>query len=273
MPVSDSLRAASRIVGSEGPELAQDVATLTEARISDICESVLASPLLPGIEPSDRVVRPLVNARIGALHLRGAPQASTAEGSLGGLNLLTATDQGFAGESVFSRAVTRTLLYCHELVLEDPLALAADMYLSSVPSARRVARAFVETAVRTALEIDELVEAGVVICYWVPSDRPRHTEQLSRALMATQKGRSGDAWVDQAWDAFEALYVDGLDPSLQEVWARVRGGDRNPNLDLVRTSVSRGDGSRRCLSSTVMPKFRPSAVLVERRGLPGPCTR
>ena len=65
-------------------------------------------------------------------------------------------------ECCLANGVLRALLYCHGLIIEDPVAMAADMYLSTSPDARHLARMAVEAATSSMVEISELLDAEVV---------------------------------------------------------------------------------------------------------------
>lgn len=247
--------------GCDGPELAERVSNAAEFEINSACDAVLASAELPTLDPKTDVVRPLVNARMGTLHVPAADVEYAVAPAFGGLNLLTATDPRFSGSSSFARAVARTLLYCHELALEDPLALAAHMYRGAPVEYRGAARRIVEASVVTCLELDLLVRPGVVHLFWVPADRERRTQEFVTALTAIESDRKGDRWVDEAWDAFEAVFVDGLDPQLQELWRRVRAGDRFPDLALLEGAIASGEPSFARLFIEVVAGLQPAAVV------------
>ncbi len=79
-----------------------------------------------------------------------------------GLDLYAATDPRFVGTGRFPNSVLRALLYCHGLVVEDPLALAAEMYREVPFEDRAVARLAVQAGVASIVEIAPLLDAALI---------------------------------------------------------------------------------------------------------------
>lgn len=80
--------------------------------------------------------------------------------------------------------------------------------------------------------------------------------EMSAVLAADQ-----ELSMDEAWDTFEAGYVDSLNPSLRELWSRIRGRDRSPPLDLVREGIAASDAELVRIFVDVVAHLRPSAVV------------
>jgi hypothetical protein len=99
---------------------------------------------------------------MGTFSTGGEEPTFTGGPSPAGLDLYAATDPRFTGTGRFPNTVLRALLYCHGLVIEDPLALAAEMYREVPPSDRAVARKAVESAVSSIVEIAPLLDAAVI---------------------------------------------------------------------------------------------------------------
>lgn len=224
-----ALDAFSRKLGTDGPDLVVATESLDLAELLPVAEEVTATPVTPEMDASSHLVRPLINARMGAFHARGSADTWASAPTLGGLNLLTATDPRFVGSSPFARGAARVLLYCHGLVIQDPVALGCDMMLSAAEDVRPLARRFVHAAIVTATEISELVDAGIVLPYWIPTNTERRTEELIESLQRPRPAKARSL-TDEAWEAFEALFVDGLHPGLQDLWFQVRAGARQPDL-------------------------------------------
>jgi hypothetical protein len=259
-PGPNRLELLRELTGEEGPELARCISCTSVQELAILCESLLAETGLPVLgEPVNRV-RPLISARLGAIHLPAREVAYTDSNALGGLNLFTATDPRFIGSAIFSRALARLLLYCHSIILEDPLALGADMFLSAREEVRDLARRFFEAAVVTSLEMGELVDAGIVCPYWIPRGQERRTRDIEAALVAGQMLVKGERWVSDAWDAFEAVYADGLHPALRETWRRIRSGDSSPDLSLIEEACSDDQEMSRVFVLAVS-SLQPQAVV------------
>lgn len=239
---------------TDGPDLLPAVQALSPAALTRVLEDVISSVALPVVLSDPTIVRPLITARLGTFRTEGAGYAVA--NTLGGLNTVTATDPRFAAGFGFARGVAQALLYCHELVIEDPLALAADLLLGLDPQTRLQARSMFEAAVRSSLSVDPLVRDGIVSLYWRGPVAAR-TLPASAAQAAVEPG--------EAWDAFEALYVDGLPPGLQTTWAAIRSGDRAPDRTAIEVLMSEGEGPAVEQFLAVVEHLSPATVLANVR--------
>lgn len=66
---------------------------------------------------------------------------------------------------------------------------------------------------------------------------------------------------DELCDAFEAGYVDGLNPALRTLWQRIKAGDRNPPLDLVEEALTETDIEVVKVFIDVVASLHPGAVI------------
>jgi hypothetical protein len=153
--------------------------------------------------------------------------------------------------------VIRALLYSHGLVIEDPVLLAAEMHATSPVQTRALSRKFVEAAALSLFEVDALIDAGVVATYFVGTDE-RTEESMSDAEITAALERSDR---DELWDAFEAGYVEGLNPALRSLWRKIRAGDRNPPLDLVEEALTQTDVEVVRTFVDIVSSLRPGAVI------------
>ena len=122
-----------------GPELVAGVTNMPTARFDQLAERLLAEPPHPSATPPQTEVWPLVAARASTFATGGGANYSDAPGAAG-LNLNAAMNPRYAGSGRFSDGVLRALLYCQGLVVEDPVVLAAELYLTTSHEARPVAR-------------------------------------------------------------------------------------------------------------------------------------
>lgn len=223
-------------------------------RISDLAEALLADPPAPTDAPPDNQLWPLVNARASLLS-RGAQAHADAPGPAG-LNLMAAMNPRELGQPRFSNSVLRALLYSHGLVLEDPLVMAAELFTGSPQHTRAMARRFIESAAASIVQIDELIDAGIVQTFFT-ADPERSTleSEMSTALA------NSPVQTDELWDAFEAGYIDGLSPSLRELWRRIRAGDRSPPLELVHGALTETDVELVKTFVDVVSQIRPASVI------------
>lgn len=247
------------MVGTDGPDLVVAVQGLSNASVSQLAERVLNSAGLPQLIADPDQVRPLINARLGTFRARDVDAEYSVTPTLGGLNLLTATDPRYSASAAFARGAGRVLLYCHALVIEDPVALAAHMYMSAPEGSRGLARRFLDAAVQSSLAIDDLVRGGVIALYWVPEGRKRMTSSILAGLRSGS--RSDASLTEQAWDAFEALFVDGLHPSLRSLWQQIRCGDRSPSTEGLVEAIAAGEGPLARQFVEVVASLKPSAVV------------
>lgn len=254
MQASSALSHVGSVLRTDGPDLLPAVQALSPAALTGLLEDVLAQAALPNVPRDPTVVRPLITARLGTFRteLAGYAVANT----LGGLNTVTATDPRFAERSGFAQGVAQALLYCHELVIEDPVALAADLLLGLDLDARQSARSVFEAAVRSSLSIDPLVRAGIVTLYW----RSSETHSTVPNFAAQDGVEPGEAW-----DAFEALYVDGLPAGLRTTWASIRAGNRSPDREAIEVLIRDGEGPAVEQFLDVVQHLSPATVLANVR--------
>ena len=248
----DTLRLAT---GESDP--ADALSALSDEVVDDLVERLLAEPPRPKEAVGENEVWPVLNARMSTFATGGGSTWFTATGGPAGINLMAAIDPRDQGTGRFPNGVLRALLYCHGLVLEDPLALAADLVNGTDGELRAVSRSAVRAGAASLAEIAPLVDAGVVQTFF----RPRETWNRT-VLDGAALARSGFVVSEnEVWDAFEAAFVDGLGPELQELWRRVRAGDREPPLSLVEQSMAGPDREVVEVFIGVLAELRPSAVV------------
>jgi len=259
--VSSSLDLVRRAVGAmDGPEVVAGVRRLSEAQVADLAEAVCARLPQPRVVPGEGEAWPLVTARASTFATTSGTRFSDAPGAAG-LNLTAAMDPRFMGSGRFSTSVLQALLYCHGLVIEDPLAMAADLYTTSPAQVRAMARSFITAGTVSLCEVAPLLDTGVVQTFFTPTaDLPDISQPRARAR--EELGRPGASFgTSEVWQAFEASYVDGLSPSLQELWRHIRSGDRHPPLDLVEAGLREDDVRVVETFIEVLSELRPAAVV------------
>ncbi len=177
-----------------------------------------------------------------------------------GLNLMAAMDPRDVGRNTFSDSVVRALLYSHGLVLEDPLVMAAELHVGSKPELRSLSRRFLEAATVSLGEIDTLIDAGIVETFFVSSRQRQLGSSLETAMV--EGLRSGSHLSeDDVWDAFEAGYVEGLSEPLRELWRLIRGGNRNPPIELISEALTESDVEVVRTFVDVVAEIKPAAVV------------
>jgi hypothetical protein len=243
-----------------GPELVAGVTDMPTARFDQLAERLLAEPPHPSATPPQTEVWPLVTARASTFATGGGANYSDAPGAAG-LNLNAAMNPRHAGSGRFSDGVLRALLYCHGLVIEDPVVMAAEMYLTTSQEARPVARLAMNAAVTSLVEIALLVDAGIVQTFFMPIAAQDPAWSIRGQITAQLNDPAAQFTADDVWDAFEGTYVDGLAAPLRELWRRIRSGDRSPPLDLVRQGLEHDDAGLVRTFIDALAQLRPSAVV------------
>lgn len=249
------LRAA---LGADGPDLVRAVSTLDEQQLLTLTEAVRDTRWFESPTTGTTELWPLVSSRMSTFTAGGANDRFVDAPGAAGLNLWASLDPRFAGSGRFPNGVLRALLYCHGLIIEDPVAMAADMYLSTSPDARHLARMAVEAATSSMVEISELLDAEVVRTFSAGGDIDPIYQSLRRSVFEDQ---SVGVTEDEIWDAFEAGYVEGLDPRLQGLWERVRAGDREPSLDAIEAVAADGDVEVLRIFIDVLENLKPRGVV------------
>lgn len=223
--------------------------------VDSIAERLLASPARPIRRVAANEVRPLVNARASALS-RGVQGFVDGVGPAG-LSVMGAMNPREVGTNTFSNGVIRALLYSHGLVIEDPVLLAAELHATSAAQTRSLSRRFVEAAATSLFEVDALIDEGIVETFFVGMEE-RAEASMTEAEIASVLASTDR---DELWDAFEAGYVEGLNPALRGLWQKIRAGDRNPPLDLVEQALSETDVEIVKVFIDVVSSLRPGAVI------------
>jgi hypothetical protein len=242
-----------------GPELVTALTNMPLAQIDALTEELLTDAPKPVGMPPANEVWPLVNLRASTFAPGGSSSTYASSGSAG-LRLADSIDLRRAGTGQFSNSVLRALLYCHGLVIEDPLLLGADLYRGTSGETKAVARQAVVAGAISLVEIAPLLDSGVVETFFTGStarDEAAAIADLIREGVDLPGSHFDEADV---WEAFEADYVDGLHPDLQEVWRRVRGGDRSPPLEHIEAAV-RSDREMTEIFVRVLSELRPRSVV------------
>lgn len=241
-----------------GPEAFQSLAAFDQARMDELAEAVLDNPPQPDANVPAHEIWPVVNARSSAMSLPDGSLVSVAEPV--GPNLMAAMNPREVGKNVFSTGVIQALLYSHGLVIEDPLSMASELYLTAPAETRRYARRYIEAAALSLIEIEELLDAGVVETYFTPSARRRTGSKTAATLMSRLENGSS-LTIDEVWDSFEAAYVEGLGPELRELWRYIRAGNRYPSHDLLEAAIRNSGPELASIFVEVVSQLRPSAVV------------
>ncbi len=253
-----SIEALRQQTGQQlGPDIADAVQRMPQAALDALAEALLAEPPTPRKQVPDDELWPLVNGRASLLS-RGAQAYVDAPGPAG-LNVMAAMNPRDVGRATFSNSAVRALLYGHGLVLEDPLLMAAELHLGGPAETRSLSRAFVEAATISICEIDALLDAGIIQTFFVSSHVRKSDSALEAEMLDALASSSVDR--DELWDAFEAGYVDGLSPSLRELWRKVRAGDREPPLHLIDDALTETDAAVVRTFVDVVASLRPNAVV------------
>lgn len=225
-----------------GPGLVSAVNQLTQGQIDALAEIIVDVPRnqrLPQRPVTE--IWPLVPMR-ASLFFDHLNHESPVEGyAPTGIQLSAATNPRLGGTGAFSAGIIRALLYSHGLVIEDPLAHAAEMHLDQGSELRGVTRHGLAAAVASLSEISELIDGDVVNLFYTGGDELGAAGVLGDAMRAAMEDETTAYSVDDAWNDFEFEFVSGLSTPLQELWREIRGGNRTPDIGLVKQAVDMGE--------------------------------
>jgi len=243
-----------------GPELVTALTDMPLDRLDEVVELLLDSPPVPAVVPGQTEVWPLVTARASTFASGGGSNYTNAAGPTG-LNLNAALNPRYAGSGRFSAGVLRALLYCHGLLIEDPLVMAAEMYQGTGGEVRQIARLAVTAAAASLVEIADLLDGEIVQTFFTPTAEQHPVHLVRERITGRLKDPTSRFSTDDVWEAFESTIVDGLSRPLQELWRRIRAGDRSPPLDLVRLGLAHDDAKVVKTFIDVVAELRPRAVI------------
>ena len=156
-----------------GPDLVLGVEALPLARLDTLAEELVALPQDPGTLAAKPVTElwPVIpwEASVFFEYLNGSAPTGMADAGLmsGGVNLTAAVDPRLRGSGVFSDGLVRSLLYSHGVAISDPIRHAASTHLSAPSEIRAFSRDSVATAVAAMSEVSDLVDAGIVLTFYL----------------------------------------------------------------------------------------------------------
>lgn len=228
--------------------------------LDELTDELLASGAGPSNNPPSNELWPMVNARVSTFTAGGSNRFYTGTAGPAGLNLVAAFDPRFSGSGRFPAGILRALLYSHGLVIEDPVLLAAEFHQQSVAAVRHMTRSAVIAGIESISEVSALIDAGVVETFFTPMTAQADANAVAETLLAIIDARSGGFDEGAVWDAFEAGFVDGLEPELQVLWKQIRAGDRSPPLELVAEAASK-DAEVVETFIKVVAELRPRGVI------------
>ena len=244
---------------SAGPDLVVAVEALSDEQIGDLAERVLAQPIVPRGSPASTEVWPLIGARASTFTAGGSNAGFVETAGAAGINLFAAIDPRSAGTGRFSNSLLRALLYSHGLVVEDPLALACDMYVGTRTEMRGVVRTAIHSAVESLVEVAPLFEAGIVQSFF-GRESDAAAGDTARFIAAEIDRDDSSFDVSMIWEAFESDYVAQLHPRLQQVWREIQAGNRSPSLDAIR-DAAQADVEMVSTFIEVVTQIRPRSVV------------
>lgn len=243
-----------------GPELVHAVDSASQPRLDELAEEIAAlqpTKNLPARPVTE--VWPLIPMRASLFFDRLGDDLAAGFWSTG-VRLSAATDPRLAGTGIFSGGVLRALLYSHGLAIEDPLRHAAGMHLSQTAEFRGITRRALSAAAWSLSEIADLLDADVVnVFYTKATETERASAAAALMVRAIEEGAEGFSHAE-LWRSFESEFVAGISSPLQEVWRQVRGGNRSPNLEFIKSAA----GDDPVLAETfveVLSMLRPDTIL------------
>ena len=239
VPSMPLARFAERLGAVPGPDLVHAATRCSLDDLAAICEEVNSSTHAEVDGPSSAgELWPLLNAR-SSTFATGAGTFAKAGGPAG-VNLFAALDANQDIAAGFQTGVLRALLYCHGLVLEDPLGLAVDMLVNAPVDMRETARVPVVAAISTMSSIAPLIDGGVVSTYFTPTAEVVAPAEYRIALESALDDPKSNFDSGIVWDAFEGIYIDSLTEPLRDLWADVRKGNTSPPIAHIEAALASG---------------------------------
>lgn len=225
-----------------GPELVRGVDALSPTQLDSLAEAITSCPS-PSSTPPKPVTEiwPLIPLRSSLFFDQLNHETPVLGYGTAGINLSAAMDLRLQGSGVFSDGIVRALLYCHGLLIEDPLAHAAEMHLGSPSNVRNISRLALSATTASMSEISELLDEGIVQVFYTCGSELEAAGQLGAAMMETLDSEEGSYSIDDAWNEFEHEFISGLSRPLQELWKEIREGNQSPSLDSIREAARIGD--------------------------------
>lgn len=237
------------------------IAALDDQAMGRLAERLVNDLPTPTTHPPRDELWPIVTTRASLFRAQDGGEFLNAPGAAG-LNLTAAFDPRMVGTGRFSGSVLRALLYAHGLVIEDPLVMAADMFLSTPNEVRHIARLGIETAITNMVEIESLLDHSIVETYFAPSATKTTGAVIARHIEKRLADPGEGFSADDVWETFEADFVDGLNPHLQRLWQMVRAGNRSPDLDILRSAAKGEDLDVLSTFVDVLAALRPDGVVM-----------
>lgn len=231
------------VVGAQaGPDLVRGVEALSSRQIDSLAEAILDDPRPPALPPKPVTeIWPLIPLR-SSLFFDQLNHESPATGyGAAGIRLSAATDLRLRGTGIFSDGIMRALLYCHGLLIEDPLSHAAEMHLGSPKEVRDVSRLSLSAAAASMSEIAELLDEEIVQVFYTGGKELEAAGALGGAMMEALTTEGTSYSIEELWSQFEVEFITGLSTPLQQLWKEIRGGNRSPSLDLLHQAIDAGD--------------------------------
>lgn len=225
-----------------GPELVRGVEALSSKQIDSLAESIANGPRPTSLPPKPVTeIWPLIPLRTSLFFDHLNHESPVTGYGAAGIRLSAATDLRLQGSGVFSDGIMRALLYCHGLLIEDPLGHAAEMHLGSAREVRDVSRMSLAAATASMSEIGELLDEDIVQVFFTGGAELDAAGVLGTSMMGALTSQNAPYSIDDIWNEFEVEFITGLSTPLQELWKEIRGGNRSPSLDLVRQATESGD--------------------------------
>lgn len=150
-----------------GPELLLALSTISAMEMAKMAEDVISKPLAPHFVPKETEVWPIITQRS---HMIRKSNSIVSINSSVEINLWDALVSQENSKHCLSDPVVQTLLYSHGLIMEDPLAISLDFFLSTTPEDQKIGQESVVAAAAAMSEIHSLIDNGIIYTFYTPND-------------------------------------------------------------------------------------------------------
>lgn len=245
-----------------GPDLVLGVEAFSLAQIDLLAEAILDCPRARSL-PRKPVTEiwPLIPLQSSLFFDHLNHQSSASDYAPAGINLSAATDLRLQGSGTFSDGIVRALLYCHGVLIDDPLSHCAERHLSSPREVREVTRLTLSTAVASLSEISDLLDEGIIQVFYTGGAELEPAAKLGGAMMEALTSESSRYSVEDIWEDFEVEFITGLSAPLQRLWKEVRGNTQTPHEGILPGVMESGGSGLSEIFSDIARILNPHNIV------------
>lgn len=218
-----------------GPDMLRAIQNLPYEKLEQIIEHVLSADGEDITLPNVTEVWPIITLR-SSLFAAGGLYANIDTPI--GVNLMDAWNPRKQGTGQWSDSIMRTLLYSHGMMIEDPLIATFDMFHQMPKETHPLFLDSILAVISSVSEIYPLLDDGIITTFYMSDEELDNTKIISNKILGKLEKQDSPLSSKNVWDEFENNFINGLaSPSLKELWRQIRGGNRTPDIGLVKSAI------------------------------------